>query len=151
LWRYPSSVGGRFILVRLQNKKVGINLKGIFTYTGIRVKDLEKSVKFYTQVLGMKETGRGDIEATGGQVVSLVSEDGGPQLELNYYGKGSKFATEYVVGEGIDHLAFKVDDLDKALNEAKKLGHPTSLEIKSGTSKWAYIEDPNGILIELFA
>jgi lactoylglutathione lyase len=126
-------------------------MKGIFTYTGIRVKDLEKSVKFYTQVLGMKEIGRGTVEAAQGQVVSLVSDDGGPQLELNYYEKGSKFATDYTVGEGIDHLAFKVDDLDKALNEAKRLGYPTVLDMKGQSSRWAYIEDPNGIHIELFA
>ena len=126
-------------------------MKTIFTYTGIRVKDLEKSVEFYTQVLGMKETGRGEIKAANGQVVSLVSKDGGPELEMNFYGTGSKFATNYDVGEGIDHLAFKVDDLDKALDEARKLGYPTALEMKGETSRWAYIQDPNGIFIELFA
>jgi catechol 2,3-dioxygenase-like lactoylglutathione lyase family enzyme len=99
----------------------------------------------------MKEIGRGEIEATNGKVVSLASEDGGPQLELNFYGKESNFAKDYVVGEGIDHLAFKVDDLDKALAEAESLGHPTKLDMKSGSSRWAYIEDPNGIYIELFA
>ena len=126
-------------------------MKAIFTYAGIRVEDLEKSVKFYTEVLGMKETGRGSIEAAKGKVVSLVSEDGGPQLELNFYGKGSKFANEYKVGEAMDHLAFKVDDLDKALLEAKKLGYPTVLEMKGTSgSRWAYIEDPDGIYIELF-
>ena len=137
--------------MRLASKNSEFNLKAFFTYTGIRVKDLEKSVKFYTQVLGMKETGRGNIEAVGGQVVSLVSEDGGPQLELNFYGKGSKFATYYVVGEGIDHLAFKVDDLDQTLDEAKKFGHPVVLEMKTETGRWAYIQDPDGIFIEFFA
>jgi lactoylglutathione lyase len=127
------------------------SMKATFAYTGIRVKDLEESVKFYTQVLGMKEKGRNEIETSGGKVVGLVSKDGGPELELNYYGKGSKFATEYSPGEGLDHLAFQVDDLDKALEEAKKLGHPVTLEMKTPNSKWAYIQDPNGILIELFA
>lgn len=126
-------------------------MKAIFTYTGIRVKDLEESMKFYTKVLGMKEVGRSSIEATGGEVLSLVSEDGGPQLELNFYGKGSKFAVEYEAGQAMDHLAFQVKDLDKALEEAKKLGHPTVLDMKGKTSHWAYIEDPNGIWIELFA
>ena len=133
------------------NKNSDFDLKAIFTYTGIRVNDLEKSLKFYTQVLAMKEKGRANIEATGGQVGSLVSEDGGPELELNFYGKGSKFATDYVIGEGIDHLAFKVDDLDRALDETRKLGHPITLEMKTGASRWAYIQDPNGIFIELFA
>lgn len=63
--------------MRFDNKNSESNLKALFTYTGIRVKDLSESVKFYTQVLGMKETGRGNVEASGGQVVSLVSEDGG--------------------------------------------------------------------------
>ncbi len=128
-------------------------MKAVFTYTGIRVKDLDQSLKFYTQVLGMKEAGRSSIEATGGEVVSLVSEDGGPQLELNFYRKGSKYAKgeEYEAGEGIDHLAFQVKNLDEALEEAKKLGYPTVLDIKGKTSRWAYIADPNGIWIELFA
>lgn len=139
------------MIMSLRNLKSGSNLKATFMYTGIRVKDLEESVKFYTQVLGMKEKGRSDIEASGGKVVGLVSKEGGPELELNYYGKGSRFAVGYSTGEGLDHLAFQVDDLEKALEEAKKLGHPVALEMKTNTSKWAYIQDPNGIWIELFA
>ena len=126
-------------------------MKASFAYTGIRVKDLEKSVKFYTQVLSMKEVGRSDIEATSGEIVKLASEDGGPKLELNFYEKGSKFATEYSVGEGIDHLAFNVENLDRALEEAKKLGHPAVLIMGEGDGRWAYIKDPNGIDIELLA
>jgi|SRR5208282_610523 len=122
-----------------------------FTYTGIRVKDLEKSVDFYTKVLGMKEGGRSKIEQTKGETVTLTTHEGGPVLELNYYGKGSKFNTEYLAGEGVDHLAFQVDDLDKALEEAGKAGYPLVLDMKTGSSRWVYIRDPNGIFIELFA
>ena len=126
-------------------------MKTKFTYTGIRVKDLNQSVQFYTKVLGMREEGRSEIETSGGEVVSLTSHDGGPVLELNYYEKGSKYDTEYVVGEGVDHLAFQVDDLDKALAEARAAGYPVALEMKTPNSRWAYIRDPNGIFIELFA
>jgi catechol 2,3-dioxygenase-like lactoylglutathione lyase family enzyme len=126
-------------------------MKTKFTYTGIRVKDLEKSVDFYTKVLGMKENGRSKIEQTGGETVTLTTHEGGPVLELNWYGKGSKFNTEYSVGESVDHLAFQVDDLDKAAEEAKKAGHPLVLDMKTPSSRWAYIQDPNGIFIELFA
>jgi len=126
-------------------------MKTKFKYTGIRVKDLDASIAFYTNVLGMKVLGRDRFEATKGTVADLVSEEGGFVLELNHYEKGSPYATNYAVGEGLDHLSFKVEDLDKALAEAKKAGHPVVLDIKTGTSRWAYIEDPNGIWIELSA
>ncbi len=124
-------------------------MKTKFIYTGIRVRDLEKSVKFYTGVLGMKELGRSTIAAAKGTVVNLVTEEGGPVLELNYYEKGSAFETKYVVGEGLDHLAFEVADLEAALAEAKQAGHPMVQEIKAPKSRWAYIEDPDGNWIEL--
>jgi len=125
-------------------------MKSKFTYVGIRVTNLEKSIDFYTKLLGMKVVGRGRIEQTKGETVALASQEGGFVLELNHYEKGSPYNTKYVVGEGLDHLAFGVDDLDKALKEAKSAGYPTVLEMKVEGSRWAYIEDPNGIWIELF-
>jgi lactoylglutathione lyase len=126
-------------------------MKATFSYTGIRVKDLEESVAFYTRVLGMKEVDWSRIEGTKGRTASLVSEPGGPVLELNFYETGSPHATAYVEGSEMDHLAFHVDDLDAALAEARKLGYPTVLDIRSEKSRWAYIRDPNGIFIELFS
>ena len=125
-------------------------MKSKFTYVGIRVTDLQRSIDFYTKILGMKVTGRGKIEQTKGETVGLQSEKEGFTLELNYYEVGSPYNTEYSVGEGLDHLAFKVDDLDDALKEAKKAGHRTILQMKANGGRWAYIEDPNGIWIELF-
>jgi len=125
-------------------------MKAKFEYIGIRVKDLQRSIDFYTKVLGMRVQGRFKIEQTKGEIVNLESEEGGFILELNYYEKDSPFNTDYVVGEELDHLAFKVEDLDEALREAKSSGHPTILEFKADNSRWAYIEDPNGIWIELF-
>jgi lactoylglutathione lyase len=127
-----------------------IIMKSKFTYVGIRVTDLQRSIDFYTKLLGMKVVGRGKIEQTKGETVAMTSQEGGFILELNYYEKGSPHCTKYEVGEGLDHLAFGVDDLDKALKEAKASGHPTVLEIKADGNRWAYIEDPNGIWIELF-
>jgi len=121
------------------------------TYVGIRVRDLDKSIEFYTKVLGMKVTGRGKIEKTKGETVGLQTTEDGFTLELNYYEQNSPYSAGYIVGEGLDHIGFKVDDLDKALREAEAMGYRTKLDMKIEGGRWAYIEDPNGIWIELFA
>lgn len=125
-------------------------MKAKFEYVGIRVKDLSKSIDFYTRLLEMKVVNRSRIEKTKGEIVNLQSEDGNFLLELNYYDSDSPYNTEYTVGEGLDHLAFKVEDLDKALEEAKRFGHQVIQEVKTEKSRWVYIEDPNGIWIELY-
>jgi lactoylglutathione lyase len=128
-----------------------IIMKAKFEYVGIRVMNLQKSIDFYTKLLGMKVVGRSKIEQTKGETVALQSEEGSFILELNYYEKNSPYNTPYNAGEGLDHLAFKVDNLDKALEEARSAGHRVILAMKANGGRWAYIEDPDGIWIELFA
>jgi len=125
-------------------------LKAKFEYVGIRVKDLSSSIDFYTRLLEMKVVNRFRIEKTKGEIVNLQSEGDNFILELNYYESDSPYNTEYAVGEGLDHLAFKVEDLDKAIEEAKRFGHRAVLEVKTEKGRWVYIEDPNGIWIELY-
>jgi lactoylglutathione lyase len=125
-------------------------MKSKFTYVGIRATNLEKSIDFYTKLLGMKVVGRSKIAETKGETVGLQSEEGGFILELNHYEKDSLHNTNYVVGEGLDHLAFKIGNLDNALEEARSAGYRTVLEVKADSGRWAYIEDPDGIWIELF-
>ena len=59
-------------------------MKGTFRDAGIRVKDMDETIRFYTELLGMQLYDRTKIETTGGEVASLVSEKGGPEIELNY-------------------------------------------------------------------
>jgi len=126
-------------------------MKTRFTYVGVRVTNLKKSTEFYTKILGMKVVGRGENEQTKGKTVSLQTEKDCFVLELNYYEKDSPYNTQYTVGEGLDHLAFKTENLDKALEEAQKAGYRTILQMKGNEGgRWAYIEDPDGIWIELF-
>lgn len=121
-----------------------------FAYTGIRVRDLEGSVRFYTRVLGMKEVDRFPQPSTGGTLVLLATEPAGHLLELNYYPPGSRFDTKFEAGEGLDHLGFEVTDLDAVVAEARKAGYPAVLEMKDPQHRWAYIQDPNGIWVEFF-
>ena len=90
------------------------------------------------------------MEQTKGETVGLESEEGGFVLELNYYEKDSPYYKDYDAGEGLDHLAFNVDNLSKALEEARGSGYRVISEMKSNGSRWAYVEDPSGIWIELF-
>lgn len=87
------------------------------------------------------------FDRTKGEAVVLQSPEGGLILELNHYEKDSLFNTVYSVCEALDHLAFKVDDLDRSLKEA---GHRVLMEMGINNARWFYVEDPNGIWIELF-
>jgi len=85
----------------------------------------------------MRVKGRSRIEQTKGETVGLETEDGGFTLELNYYDKNSPYYTEYRVGEGLDHLAFSVNDLNRTLDSARKSGYRIISEMKSNESRWA--------------
>lgn len=125
-------------------------MKAKFVAVGIRVKELQESVDFYVKLLGMEIVGRGKLEETKGEWIELASENEGFILELNYYEVGSPYRVEYVVGEGLDHLTFKLDDLDEALKKMDLAGYPVKDKHRQGKFQWAYVEDPNGIWIQLY-
>jgi lactoylglutathione lyase len=124
------------------------------TYTGIRVKDMEDSLRFYTEILGMRVIE--PLESTPptqGTVVTLRSPDSMQLLELNWYEAGSRFGPPYSNGEDLDHLAFECDDLSDAVRELGRRGIEVVVrprEIGEGIG-WneAFVKDPNGIWIEL--
>src|SRR5487761_89821 len=77
-----------------------------FIYTGIRVRSLERSILFYTKIMGMKVTRQGKMPH-GGKYVALRSPGSRQELELNWYPKSSRFYTAYKPGEEMDHFAFR--------------------------------------------
>jgi lactoylglutathione lyase len=123
-------------------------------YTGIRVKDMDESIRFYTEFFGMKVVDKRErTPPTEGEVVTLRSPGGRQVLELNWYAEGSRFGPPYTSGEELDHLAFDVDDLDAAIGELSRKGVEILIrpgEI-GGVGGWreAFVSDPNGIWIEL--
>ena len=123
-------------------------------YSGIRVKDMDESLRFYTEVLGMEVVEpRERTPPTEGEVVTLRSPGGQQLLELNWYAEGSRFGSPYANGEELDHLGFDVDDLDGAIAELSRKGVEVVIrpgEI-GGSIGWreAFVKDPNGIWIEL--
>lgn len=119
-----------------------------FRYTGIRVRDLERSVRFYTRVLGMKETGRGTMPH-GGRYVNLGSPGSAQRLELNWYSPGSRFYSRYRNGDELDHLSVTVDDVGKAFKELVRKGATVAVAPADSQGTEVYVRDPDGIWIEL--
>jgi lactoylglutathione lyase len=124
------------------------------TYTGIRVKDMDDSLRFYTEVLGMQVVEPlQTTPPTAGKVVTLGSADSTQLLELNWYESGSRFGGPYSNGEELDHLAFECDDLSRAVSELERRGvevtvRPKEIGAPLGWNE-AFVKDPNGIWIEL--
>ena len=124
-----------------------------FIYTGIRVKNMDESIKFYTEVLGMEiAEKRQRTEPTKGEGVTLKSPDSNQLLELNFYESDSPFYAPYENGEDLDHLAFDVENLEGAISDLRKKGieivvEPYQIGVDVGW-KEAFIKDPNGIWIE---
>ena len=120
-----------------------------FTYTGIRVKDLKRSIEFYTKTMGMKEIQRGKMQA-GGTFVELKSKGSQQILELNYYPPETKYYEKYASSSELDHLAFWCKNVRKSYEKVLASGATSAIEPwdEDGYTL-AFVKDPNGIWIEL--
>jgi len=121
-----------------------------FRYTGIRVRDMDRSVDFYTRVLGMHVEWRQNIRETGGKIAVLKSPRGSQRLELNWYPPKGLHA-RYRQGDELDHLAFSVRDVDQFLEERKGEVKVVLGPYDEGRDRLAYITGPDGEWIELMA
>ncbi|MDE2387623.1 MAG: lactoylglutathione lyase [Betaproteobacteria bacterium] len=118
-------------------------------HTMLRVGSLDKSLAFYTQVLGMKLLRRKEYP-DGRFTLAFVGyqdEADGTVLELTHNWDTSS----YNLGEGYGHIAIEVSDAYQACENVKKLGGKVTREagpMKHGTTVIAFIEDPDGYKIE---
>src|ERR1700746_861703 len=113
--------------------------------TRYRVADLEKTVSFYKDVLGLKELRR-HTSGRGSQLVFLKAPEGDEAIEICKFDKSGPV----VIAPDLTHLAFEVDDLEKFAREAAAKGYPLSDGPHStGTGKIAFIDAPEGYEIEL--
>jgi catechol 2,3-dioxygenase-like lactoylglutathione lyase family enzyme len=143
--------------------------------TGIRVTNMDRSVRFYTALLDLVELTRsqGDDWA----YVLFKDRRSGQRLELNWYSERSPFYTPFVAGEGLDHLEVRVRELSTFLTKLKGMGivpvnrslwvNPAAVEamksrpedaaeldqevwVTSSGHHIAYVEDPDGNLLCLY-
>lgn len=124
------------------------SMKFRFYYTGIRVRDLERSLRFYTKALGMRVIAKGTMPH-GGKYVHLRGPGSTQKLELNWYPRGSRFYRPYARGEEMDHLAFAVDDVGKAYRELLRGGATPAVRPSDSEGTEVYVKDPDGIWIEI--
>jgi lactoylglutathione lyase len=116
----------------------------------LRVGDLERSILFYRDVLGMKEISRKDYP------------DGKFTLAFLGYGKNPEQAeielthnwgvTGYEIGTAYGHIALGVDDIYKTCDRIRSAGGKITREpgpMKHGTTVIAFVQDPDGYKIEL--
>ena len=118
-------------------------------HTMIRVGDLDKSIAFYTEVLGMRQLRRKDYPE-GKFTLAFVgyadeSEQAVIELTHNWETK------TYDLGNGFGHIAIAVQDAYKACEEVKKRGGTVTREpgpMKFGGTVIAFVQDPDGYKIE---
>lgn len=125
----------------------------MFVHTSIRTSNMDRSIDFYTRVMGLKLLSKHEIEQTDAEIAFLQDPEGkGAKLELTYYRKQKKFIQADYEDRLFDHIAFEIKDMDKIISKLRtekvtitdepyRLG-PTGPLI-------AFIEDPDGTLIEL--
>ena len=119
-----------------------------FLHTMIRVKDIEKSLKFYTEVLDMKLDSKKRLEDC--WLYFLSDEENTCQIELTYNDETPE--SGYELGSGFGHFAFSVDSLDEFTEKINKLGYSylyPPFDLNGKGSKIAFINDPDGYEIEL--
>ena len=119
-------------------------------HTMLRVGDLERSLAFYTEVLGMRLLRRNDYPE-GKFTLAFVGyqdEKDGAVIELTYNWGVEK----YEIGTAYGHIALEVEDAYAACDEIRKRGGNVVREagpMKGGTTVIAFVQDPDGYKVEL--
>lgn len=119
-----------------------------FLHSMIRVKNIEESLKFYTEVLNMKLDHKKRLDDC--WLYFLSDEDSTCQIELTYNDETPK--NGYNIGTGFGHFAFSVESLDAFTAKIAKLGYEylyPPFDLNGKGTKIAFITDPDGYEIEL--
>ncbi len=113
-------------------------------HTMIRVRELDRSLSFYTGFLGLREVRRHAIgdEAT---LVFLTDSTGHHAIELTCNHDGR----DYQLGDQFGHLAFHVTDIEAVVTEIEERGWSYRRSRPELASKYVFVKDPDGYDIEI--
>ncbi len=115
-----------------------------YLHTMIRVLDLDKSLDFYCNKLGLQVTKRSDIEAGRFSLIFLGLDADGPQIELTHNWDNTE---AYSVGRNFGHLAFAVDDIYDLCERLQASGVTILRPPRDG--HMAFVRCPDNVSIEL--
>ena len=112
-----------------------------FLHLTFMVRDIEKSVKFYEEFVGLEIQRR--FSAGEGEIAFLADKDGATQIELVYMPKGVKVETKGMT------VCFQTEYLDDVLKKAQDKGfNPSDIRQPDPQNRYFYVYDPDGISIE---
>lgn len=112
-------------------------------HTMIRVRDLDRSIDFYSNFLGLREARRKDLGDA--ILVFLADEDEHHFVELTF----NKDGRDYDIGNQFGHLAFFAEDLDAVIERVEAEGWDYRGSRPGTGSKYIFIKDPDGYDIEI--
>jgi lactoylglutathione lyase len=125
----------------------------VFVHASIRSSNLERTIDFYTRLLGLKVLTRREIKQTNAEIVFLQDPKGeGCTLELTFYRDQKKFRQPEYEERLFDHLGFAVSDMSRtiaAMRKEKVTITDEPFKLGSDGPTIAFVEDPDGTLIEL--
>ena len=116
-------------------------------HTCLNVADLDRSIRFYTDHIGLKFIRRREVKQNKAEIAFLQDERGGA-IELTHW----RDKKSLVEGDNFDHLAFEVGDVKAAVDGLKAKGVTIAMEpfsLDGSLSKIAFIKDPDGNWLEL--
>ncbi len=119
-------------------------------HTMLRVGDLDRSINFYTNVLGMKLLRKSDNEEYEYTLafIGYADESDSTVIELTY----NWGTSEYDLGTAYGHIAISADDIYETCEEIRRAGGEIIREpgpVKGGTTEIAFVKDPDGYSLEL--
>jgi lactoylglutathione lyase len=125
----------------------------MFVHTSIRTSSMDRSIDFYTRLLGLTLVSRREIPQNNAEIAFLRDPKAkGSTLELTFYRNQKKFVQADYEDRLFDHLAFEVKNMKHTIEAMKKETVTITDEpfkLSPTGSLIAFVEDPDGTLIEL--
>ncbi|MCI4358641.1 MAG: VOC family protein [Thermoplasmata archaeon] len=119
-----------------------------FVHTSVTVRNIDASVRFYTEVMGLEFERRRSIPENHAEIAFVRDPESGARVELTCWEGKDRIEP----GEQLDHLAFEVPQLDAFLERARAHQVRVAKEpytLQGGRSRIAFILDPDDVWIEL--